>query len=266
LFEGEQAYILQHSDGRVIFIIPYERDFTLVGTTDIAYDGDPGEVVITEAEATYLCEAVNRYLAKPIDAKDAVWTYAGVRPLYDDASANVSAVTRDYVFDIDLGEGQAPLLSIFGGKITTYRKLAEHALAKLQPHMGFTARPWTEDAVLPGGDLPDADFERFLAGFKAARPWLPPRLAERYARAYGTRAERFLGRAESLEDLGEDLGGGLYEAEAAYLVAEEWATSAEDILFRRSKLGLHVPEGTGDRLAAWLANHGTAAQSRVAAR
>jgi glycerol-3-phosphate dehydrogenase len=260
LYEGEQAYILQHSDRRVVFTIPYEQDFTLIGTTDIPFEGDPAEVSMSPAEAGYLCEAVNRYLVKPVRPEDAVWSYAGVRPLYDDMSQNASAVTRDYVFDIDGGEGQGgkgpPLLSVFGGKITTYRKLAEHALEKLQPYLGFAAKDWTETAALPGGDLPDADFERFLTELQRGRPWLPPPLARRYARAYGSRVERVIAGAGKLDDLGEDLGGGLYEAEVEHLVDQEWAMTAEDILWRRSKLGLHVPQGTGERLTAWLERRG----------
>lgn len=266
LFEGDQAYIFQNDDRRVVFIIPYERDFSLIGTTDIPYDGDPGEVRMTPAEADYLCTAVNRYLAKPVRPEDAVWSYAGVRPLYDDASANVSAVTRDYVFDIDGEPGRAPLLSIFGGKITTYRKLAEHALEKLQPLLGLSAATWTEGAVLPGGDLPDADFERFLAGLRADRPWLPAALARRYARAYGTRLESFLAGAKGLDDLGEHFGDGLYEAEMGYLMGKEWAASAADILWRRSKLGLHVARQTEARLNDWLERQSAGGNPRVAAR
>jgi len=266
LYEGDQAYILQNDDRRVVFIIPYERDFSLIGTTDIPYEGDPAEVRMTSAEADYLCAAVNRYLAKPVRPEDAVWTYAGVRPLYDDASANVSAVTRDYVFDIDGEDGRAPLLSIFGGKITTYRKLAEHALEKLQPLLGFSATTWTEGAVLPGGDLPDADFERFLAELQVARPWLPPALARRYARAYGTRVESFLSEATRLDDLGEHFGGGLYEAEIGYLMQKEWAASAADILWRRSKLGLHVGKETEARLTDWLERQPAGNSSRAVAR
>ncbi len=266
LFEGDHAYILQNDDRRVVFIIPYERDFSLIGTTEMPYDGDPAEVRMTPAEADYLCTAVSRYLAKPVRPEDAVWTYAGVRPLFDDASADVSAVTRDYVFDIDGEAGRAPLLSVFGGKITTYRKLAEHALDKLQPLLGITAATWTEGAVLPGGDLPGADFERFLAGLQAERPWLPAALARRYARAYGTRVEGFLSGATGLDDLGEHFGDGLYEAEIGYLMRKEWAASAADILWRRSKLGLHIVKQTEDRLTDWLERQRAGDSSRVAAR
>jgi len=266
LFEGEQAYILQHSDRRVVFVIPYEQDFSLIGTTEVPYDGDPAAARITEAETAYLCDAVNRYLAKPVRPEDSVWTFSGVRPLYEDASENASAVTRDYVFDIDAGEGRAPLMSIFGGKITTYRKLAEHALEKLQPFLGFSRQVWTERAVLPGGDLPGADFERFLAELRAARPWLPAALARRYARAYGTRVERILDGARDLGGLGEHLGDGVYEAELAYLKNEEWAVSPEDVLWRRSKLGLHISKETRERLSGWLEDRTAGDAARVAVR
>jgi len=261
LCEGEQAYILQNDDRRIVFIIPYERDFSLIGTTDVPYEADPADVRISDAEVEYLCTAVNRYLATPVTPEQIVWTYSGVRPLYDDASANVSAVTRDYVFDIDDGAGAhglVPMLSIFGGKITTYRKLAEHALDKLLPLLGRRAAAWSEHATLPGGDMPDGDFDAFLAGVKAAHPWLPGDLAYRYARAYGTRIETLLGGAGRLKDLGEDLGGGLYEAEVEYLCGHEWAAGAADILWRRSKLGLHVPESTGARLDEWIEGRGRA--------
>jgi glycerol-3-phosphate dehydrogenase len=266
LFEGEQAYILQHSDRRVIFVIPYEQDFSLIGTTEVPYHGDPAAARITEAETAYLCDAVNRYLAKPVRPEDSVWSYSGVRPLYEDASENASAVTRDYVFDIDAGEGQAPLMSIFGGKITTYRKLAEHALEKLQPFLGISRQVWTDGAVLPGGDLPGADFEHFLAEIEAARPWLPAALARRYARAYGTRVERLLDGARDLGGLGEHLGDGIYEAELAYLKEEEWAVSLEDVLWRRSKLGLHISKETRERLSGWLGDRTAGDGARVAVR
>jgi glycerol-3-phosphate dehydrogenase len=263
LFEGEHAYILQHSDRRVIFVIPYEQDFSLIGTTEVSFDGNPATARMTEAESAYLCEAVNRYLAKAVRPENAVWTYSGVRPLYEDASKTASAVTRDYVFDIDAEESQAPILSIFGGKITTYRKLAEHALERLQPLLGFPQHAWTGRSVLPGGDLPGADFEQFLAEFTAARPWLSAALAQRYARAYGTRVERFVGGAD-LGALGEHLGDGVYEAEVDYLIRDEWARSAEDILWRRSKLGLHISDETRDRLSGWLERQPATAGSPVA--
>ncbi len=252
LYPGDHPYILQNDDKRIVFVIPFEGDFSLIGTTDVPYEGDPAGAAITPDETAYLCRVVNRYFKRELSQADVVWSYAGVRPLYDDASGNASAVTRDYVFDLDAGPGRAPLLSIFGGKITTYRKLAEHALEKLQPVMGFAKGAWTAGAVLPGGDMPGADFARFLAGARRDHPWLPEALLRRWARAYGTRLSAIAAGASDLADLGRDLGGGLYEAEVRYLVENEWARTAEDVLWRRSRLGLHVGADTAARLEQFL--------------
>lgn len=251
LYDGAQAYLLQQPDRRVVFVIPYEGTFTLIGTTDMPFEGDPAHVAISAFETNYLCEAANRFFERPVTRDDVVWSYSGVRPLYDDAAADPSVVTRDYVFDNDAGEGRPPVLSIFGGKITTYRRLAEHALAKLAPSLPALGPAWTGSASLPGGDM--ADFESFLADLEARKPWLPAGLARRLARAYGTRVERLLGDAEQLADLGEDLGAGLTEREVDYLVETEWAETAEDILWRRSKLGLHGGAALAKRLRARLA-------------
>jgi glycerol-3-phosphate dehydrogenase len=251
LYEHASPYILQHTDGRVVFVIPYEQDFSLIGTTDSDYRGDPAEVAITDDEIDYLCTAVSRYLKRPVIADQVRFAYAGVRPLYDDASGDVSAVTRDYAFGLDSDDG-APLLSVFGGKITTYRKLAEHALAKLQPLLGFERRTWTHAQPLPGGDMEGGDFDRFLDALMTGHAWLPPALARRYARAYGTRTERLLSGAKALDDLGEHLGDGLYAAEVEYLTRHEWAVTDEDMLWRRSKLGLHIGDATRARLCARL--------------
>ncbi len=259
LYDHEYPYILQNTDGRVVFIIPYESKYSLIGTTDVDYREDPAKVEATAEEIDYLCKAVSLYLERPVTPGQVEWTYAGVRPLYDDASRDVSAVTRDYVFDLDAPAGDAPLLTVFGGKITTYRKLAEHALDKLRPVMAIEAGAWTADSPLPGGDIPNADFEAFLVELQRARPWLPADLAHRYARAYGTRVDAILGQAQRLDDLGEPLGDGLYAAEVDYLVREEWACSVEDILWRRSKLGLHVGDQTASRLGTWLGRRGVAA-------
>jgi glycerol-3-phosphate dehydrogenase len=253
LYDGSHAHILQNVDRRVVFAIPYERRFTLIGTTDVPFAGDLDEVAITAEETSYLCAAVSRYFRKPVAPTDVVWSYAGVRPLYDDAAASASEVTRDYVLDLDAPAGEAPLLAVFGGKITTYRRLAEHALEKLRPFCPDLPPAWTERAVLPGGDMANADFERFLGGFRARHPWLPAPLARRYARAYGTRAERLIGGARSLADLGECFGGDFHLAELEYLAAAEWAEGAEDVLWRRSKLGLHLPAGAERWVDAWFA-------------
>lgn len=252
LYEGEHAYILQNVDRRIVFAIPYERAFTLIGTTDLSYEGDPAAVAISPVEIDYLCAAVSRNFARAVTPADVVWTYAGVRPLQDDESADPSTVTRDYVLELD-ESGGVPLLSVFGGKITTYRRLAEQALEKLRPFFPSAGPSWTAAATLPGGEMPGADFDRFLADLRARRPWLPPALVQRYARAYGTRVERLIGSAASLADLGRHFGEDLYAREVDYLVEHEWACSAEDILWRRSKLGLHLSAGTRVALEAAMA-------------
>ncbi len=251
LFEHRFAYIFQHGDGRVVFAIPYEGRFTLIGTTEVEWHDDPARAQASEAEIAYLCEAVSRYFRVPVRPGEVVHSFAGVRPLLDDEHADPSEISRDYLLDLDL-DG-APLLSVFGGKITTFRRLAEEALERLAAPLGWSAPPWTEEAPLPGGDLPRADLGAFLAECRRRYPWLPERLRERLAQSYGTRLERLLGEARSLADLGEDLGGGLHEREVAYLVEQEWAREVDDVLWRRTRLGLHVGAETGERLAAWLA-------------
>ena len=248
LFDHPDPYILQNTDGRVVFALPYEQDFTLIGTTDADFRGDPAAARPSSEEILYLCRAVSRYFRAPLTPDTVIHSFAGVRPLYDDARSDVSAVTRDYVLDLDGPAGRAPLLSVFGGKITTCRRLAEQALEKLQPVLGFTGGAWTGRVPLPGGDLPDGDFERFLTDLSAQNAWLPAPLAQRYARAYGTRAMILIAGARSLPDLGRHLGDHLYEAEVDYLVRHEFARCAEDILWRRSKLGLHVDDAVAERL------------------
>ena len=251
LFDHGFAYIFQNTDKRIIFTLPYEDDYTLVGTTDLEYQGYPGDVAISDDEIAYLCEASNRYFRRKIGAQDVVWSYSGVRALLDDEERDASAVTRDYT--LELHAGGAPLLNVFGGKITTYRKLAEEAVDMLKPVLNFKAPAWTgKDAPLPGGDIANANFDGFLRELQRRYPWLPSQLARRYARAYGTRTEVFLAGAKQLEDLGEHLGGGVYAAELRYLMEHEWARTAEDILWRRSKLGLHVSQETVQHLEAWL--------------
>jgi D-erythritol 1-phosphate dehydrogenase len=255
-WDGDQAYFLQNVDNRVIFVNPYEGDLCLIGTTDIPFDGKADEVEITPEETDYLLGVVNRYFEVELKAADVVHSFAGVRPLYDDNSANPSAVTRDYVFDIDAPGGGAPLLSVFGGKITTYRKLAEHALEKLAPFFPTMGGAWTKDAKLPGGEMPGADFARLNAALAARYPWLPAPVLAGYARRYGARADELLAGAASLADLGRHFGATFYEREARFLMAQEWATTADDILTRRTKHGLHLsaPERAG--FEAWLARDG----------
>jgi glycerol-3-phosphate dehydrogenase len=257
LFEHDHAYIFQNPDKRIIFAIPYEREFTLIGTTDLEYSGNPATVAIERDETEYLCESINRYFRRKISPADVCWTYSGVRPLLDDEHAdNASAVTRDYRLELETQAG-APVLSVFGGKITTFRKLAEEASDRLVEALGKHARAWTAGVPLPGGDIADADFERFAAQFAQRHAWLPAVLARRYARAYGTRAERLIGAAQSLDALGAEIVPGLFAAELEYLREIEWATRAEDVLWRRSKLGLHVRAGALDdatrALDAWFA-------------
>jgi glycerol-3-phosphate dehydrogenase len=261
LFEHDHAYIFQNPDKRIIFAIPYERDFTLIGTTDLEYKGDPSKVAIDASETQYLCDSINRYFKQHIAPRDVYWTYSGVRPLLEDENAdNPSAVTRDYRLELDAPASEAPLLSVFGGKITTFRKLAEEAVDDLVRALQHDKLAWTAGVPLPGGDIARADFEGFAAQFAQQHSWLPAALARRYARAYGTRAERVIGNARSLADLGQQFAPGLYEAELRYLRETEWATTAQDILWRRSKLGLHVEPGTLENVTrdidAWFARAG----------
>ena len=254
-FAGEHAYIFQQADGRIVFAIPYERDFTLIGTTDLLYDGDLDHVAISAEERTYLRRAVTQYLKSGVTEEDIVHTYSGVRPLYEDKAASNSTVTRDYVFELET-KGGAPILSVYGGKITTYRKLAEHALAKLARHLPVPGEAWTADAPLPGGDMPDADFARFLWDASQHYPWVPPEMLQRLARAYGTRIETVLKGSSALDHLGTCFGGDLYEREVEYLIAQEFACTADDVLWRRSKLGLHLSAETQESLGRWFAARG----------
>ncbi|MDN7547446.1 glycerol-3-phosphate dehydrogenase [Burkholderia cenocepacia] len=250
LFDHDHAYIFQNPDKRIIFAIPYEHDFTLIGTTDVEYTSDPAKVAIDRDETQYLCDSINRYFKRKISPADVHWTYSGVRPLLEDENAaNASAVTRDYRLEFDDGAG-APLLSVFGGKITTFRKLAEEAGDMLCRALGRDAKTWTAGVALPGGDIADAKFDGFASAFAKRHPWLPAALARRYARAYGTRAERVVADAKSLADLGAEIAPGIHDAELRYLRDAEWATCAQDVLWRRSKLGLHVAPGTLDAVTA----------------
>ena len=260
MFDHPMAYIFQNPDKRIIFAIPYESDYTLIGTTDVEHRGPVGSARIDESEIAYLCEQASRYFKRPLSREDVVWTYAGVRPLLDDDAGDPSAVTRDYLLDLDTRPG-APLLSVWGGKITTFRKLAEEAADLLCPQLGHAAAGWTKGQYLPGGDFgpcigpatrPDADFERFKQHLQQRHPWLPEALLHRLARAYGTRIELVLGNAQRLADLGEELAQGLHEAELDYLHQHEWAASADDVLWRRSKLGLHCTEAERQAVAGWF--------------
>ncbi|MFC4929565.1 glycerol-3-phosphate dehydrogenase [Massilia sp. GCM10023247] len=262
LFDHPHAYLFQHPDGRVVFALPYEGAFTLIGTTDIDYRGDLDRVTISAEETAYLCQLANRYFAQRITPADVVWSYSGVRPLVEDAAASASAATRDYRLEWDkAGDGAgAPLLSVFGGKITTSRKLAEDAVDRIAAALGHAAPAWTANACLPGGDLFGVEpgqrgvleFDAWSARQAARYPWLPARLVARYGRAYGTRIDTLLAHCSSLADLGPEVLPGLYQAEIAYLMTHEWAASATDILWRRTKLGLHVPPGSAALLDDWM--------------
>jgi glycerol-3-phosphate dehydrogenase len=242
LFEGDHAYLFQNADNRVIFAIPYEGNYTLIGTTDKPYDLSEGKVKISQEEIVYLCDAASEYFENDISPDDVVWTYAGVRPLYDDKSEDASAVTRDYVLDIEEFTKDAPFLSVYGGKITTSRKLAEHVMQKLDKYYECKTGDWTETALLPGGDLIDSDFELFVSDMAKRYPDLDASLLRRLCHGYGTRITLILGDGEMPPKLGQHFGAGLYELEANYLINHEWATSAEDILWRRTKLGLHMSD------------------------
>jgi glycerol-3-phosphate dehydrogenase len=252
LFEHDKAYIFQNSDGRVVFAIPYERDFTLIGTTDVDYLGDPGDVAITDGEIDYLCSAVNGYFERQIGRDAIVHTYSGVRPLFDDGSREAQAATRDYVLKLDAAADKAPLLNILGGKITTYRRLAEAALEKLAPFFPGMSGAWTADAPLPGGAFAVDGFDAEVARLKAASPALDEGFALRLVRAYGTGAHDVAGGARNLGDLGKCFGATLHEREVAYLMDREWARTANDVLWRRSKLGLHLTADQAAVLDDWM--------------
>ncbi|PCJ36073.1 MAG: glycerol-3-phosphate dehydrogenase [Alphaproteobacteria bacterium] len=266
LFAGDEAYILQNEDGRIIFAIPYQTDYTLIGTTDVPYDGDPAEVAISADEVDYLCRHINEYFrpslphGNPLSAGDVVWHYAGVRPLYDDTTKEASAVTRDFVLalrqdmrqDSKNGGKGAPLLSIFGGKITTYRYLAEKSLEKLAEFFPEMAGPWTAGAPLPGGNIPGQNMEKFIRNKQEKYPWLDKDLCARYAHHYGQRMDDMLDK-ESLNAV--LIGPGLYDFEADFLITREWAITAEDILWRRTKLGLDWSDQDVQNLEKWLKDH-----------
>ncbi len=250
-WEGQQAYLVQNNDKRVIFINPYEGDKALIGTTDISYEGAPDAVEADQDEIDYLIAAVNRYFKQKLRLSDVLEQFSGVRPLFDDGQGNPSAVTRDYVLDLETSRG-APILNVFGGKITTYRKLAEHAVDELKVIFPDMRPSWTATTPLPGGDMPGADFETFLGDLQGTYAWLPRNLAKHYARLYGTKAHEIIGDSQTLLGLGQHFGALLYEAEVHYLVDTEWAQSPEDILERRTKHGLHMSDGERAKLEVWF--------------
>jgi glycerol-3-phosphate dehydrogenase len=254
LFEHDRAYIFQTADGRVCFAIPYERDFTLIGTTDEDVTGDPADPKISETETDYLLGAVSDYFEKPVTRASIRWTYAGVRPLYDDGASEAKAATRDYVVAMDAPPAEPPMLSVYGGKITTFRRLAEHALERLAETFPAMRPPWTRSSTLPGGDIPVSAFSEWRDGLAARHPFLPAETASRLARAYGTRADVLLEGVADTAGLGRDFGAGLTAREVDYLIANEWAETADDILWRRSKLGLRLSPAERDTLSAYVAS------------
>ncbi len=253
LFDHDNAYIFQNSDRRIVFAIPYQRDFTLIGTTDQDFKGDPASVGPSTEEINYLCDVSNEYFRKSITPLDVVWAYAGVRSLYDDGAAKPEDATRDYHFTLDQPEREAPLLTVYGGKITTYRRLAEDAMAKLA-HFFAASAPWTAHAPLPGGDIILGDIEALIAQSRRKWPFLPEPMIRRLARAYGTRIEQVIGHVHSFEELGVCFGADLTAAEVRYLMANEWAQDVDDVLWRRSKLGLRFSPQERDALANFMAD------------
>jgi glycerol-3-phosphate dehydrogenase len=256
LHAGEHAFILQNSDNRIVFVIPYERDYSLIGTTDIAVEASEKPVCSAE-EIAYLCELANHYMAKPVRPQDVVWTYSGVRPLFDDGDDDPSAVTRDYHLEVDAPDGRAPILSVFGGKITTYRRLAEHALEDLRKFYPAMGGAWTAHKPLIDGELANAPsfdeaFDRFAAGAAAAKPGLPKDLVRILARRHGTGLDDLLDSVKTPADLGRHFGGHLYEVEVRYLMREEWAVEPDDVLWRRTKEGLALTAEQRAAFAQWM--------------
>jgi len=239
LYEHDRCYMFQNADGRIIFAIPYEGEYTLIGTTDQDYDGDPADVRISAGEVDYLCAVASEYFKKPVLASDVVWSYSGVRPLYADGASKAQEATRDYVLKASKAGDGAPMVNVIGGKLTTYRRLAEATLEKVTELIGAKGKPWTATAALPGGDFAPTGYPQVVAGLKRDYPFLDLAYAQRLVRLYGTLARKILGIARSYADLGRHFGDDLYEAEVSYLMANEWARTIEDVLWRRTKRGLH---------------------------
>lgn len=252
-----QSYILQNEDHRIVFVIPWLDEFSIIGTTDVEYHGDPKDVKIDDQEIDYLLNVYNAHFKKQLGRSDIVWTYSGVRPLCDDESDSPQAVTRDYTLDIDDHQGQAPLLSVFGGKLTTYRKLAEHAMEKLAQYYPGCGPAWTKQGSLPGGNI-GGDRDSYSAALCRKHSWLSSSLARRYAGTYGSHSKIILSDTSSLSDLGENFGHDFYEAELRYLVQNEWVVELDDAIWRRTKLGLWLDQTQQARVKQWLAEHAKA--------
>jgi len=252
LFSHERCYIFQNSDGRIVFAIPYEHDFTLIGTTDVDFTGDPGKVVIDKEEIDYLCQAASEYFTTTITPEDVAGSYSGIRPLFDDGKSDAKSATRDYVLTIDEENHKAPLLSIYGGKITTYRKLAEAVLKKLQSYFPSMSGNWTESKVLPGGNFHPSEFDVLVKKLQKTCNFLEDRHATRLIRYYGTKAFDIVGEAQQISDFGQCFGSDLYEIEVSYLMNFEWAKTADDVLWRRSNLGLFLSAAEHKTLEDWM--------------
>jgi glycerol-3-phosphate dehydrogenase len=250
LFEHDRAYVLQAHDRRIVFALPFQRDFTLIGTTDQGFAGELAAVTPSAGEVAYLCDVANQHFRASIAPTDVVWSFAGVRSLHDDGAKRAQNVSRDYVLTLD--EREAPLLTVYGGKITTYRRMAEQALDRLA-HLFEAGPAWTRESRLPGGEFPWDGIDRLVAETRSARPFLSEAHARRLVRAYGTRLDRVLGPARSLEDLGPWLGADLTGAEVRYLMEREWAQTEDDVLWRRTKLGLRFSPEERERLAKFMA-------------
>jgi len=253
-YEGDHSYIFQNRDGRIIFAIPYEKDFTLIGTTDQPWSYAEGDARISDGEVAYLCEAASEYFEIPVTPDDIESTYSGVRPLFDDHSRSAATVTRDFVFDYD-NAGGAPVLSVFGGKITTYRVLALRAIRTLSDALDIDGDDWTKNAHLPGGDFPPDGFEALVERCAGDWQFLDRSIVNRLVRAYGTDTVRILAHAETIADLGQEFGAGLYEAEIRWLIEHEFACTPEDILWRRTKLGLHMSDAEQQSVKQWFDQH-----------
>lgn len=252
LFNHDRAYIFQNADERIIFAIPYEQDYTLIGTTDHDFHGDPSDIKITSEEKLYLCDAASEYFEKPIKVNDIVWTYSGVRPLYDDGASAAQEATRDYVLRADGNDDEAAVINIFGGKITTYRRLAESMLVEIEDKIDARGEPWTAGSTLPGGDFAPDEFEQIVLKLKSDYAFLEQDYSTRLVRSYGTLAWKVLDDATSLKDLGKDFGHSLTEREVRYLIEHEWATNEQDVLWRRSKLGIRFSKQQTKKLKDWF--------------
>lgn len=250
IHNGDEAYILQNEDGRIVFVLPYEETFSLIGTTDVEFSGNPSSASLSDDELNYLLDVVNDHFIAKLSSQDVVSSFSGVRPLIDDASDDASEITRDYLIDLDAPNNQAPLVSIFGGKITTYRKLSEAAVDRLASFVPDIKPRWTANSCLPGGDF--SNQEALINEMRQEYRWLTPSLARRYARTYGTLSHKFLSGTQCIEDMGEHFGAELYEREVEYLRTHEWACNAEDILWRRTKLGLLLTSAQVECLDTYL--------------